>query len=169
VLLTAAELTMPDVLLTEAHAAACRVKVGDTIPDVSLPDLTGREQTLSKLLGEKLTVVVFWTGSHAYAVQELGDLGPDIVAPYGSLGVKVVAINEQDTPEAAKQMAEKAAANFPILIDAQGAALAAVGTQKLPRTYLLDSAGKILWFDIEYSRSTRRELQRAIRSTLNLQ
>jgi hypothetical protein len=36
----------------------------------------------------------------------------------------------------------------------------------LPRTYLLDSSGKILWFDLEYSRSTRRELNQAIRYVL---
>ncbi len=37
----------------------------------------------------------------------------------------------------------------------------------MPRTYLVDSQGKILWFDMEYSRSTRRDLRDAIRVVLN--
>jgi hypothetical protein len=32
----------------------------------------------------------------------------------------------------------------------------------MPRTYLLDPTGKILWFDVEYSRSTRRDLSEAL-------
>jgi hypothetical protein len=49
-----------------------------------------------------------------------------------------------------------------MLLDAEGKALDAVATEKLPRTYLLDASGQILWFDIEYSESTRRELKNAI-------
>jgi len=52
------------------------------------------------------------------------------------------------------------------LLDADGSAMAKVGLEKLPRTYLLDAQGKILWFDIEYSRSTRRELLEAVRFVL---
>jgi hypothetical protein len=32
--------------------------------------------------------------------------------------------------------------------------------------YLLDPAGKVLWFDIEYSTGSRRDLERAIRFVL---
>ena len=48
------------------------------------------------------------------------------------------------------------------LVDADRAYFRQVATEKLPRTYLLDRNGKILWFDLEYSRSMRRELQNAI-------
>jgi hypothetical protein len=41
-----------------------------------------------------------------------------------------------------------------------------VASEKLPRTYLLDASGKILWFDIEYSRTTRQQLLSAIRFSL---
>ena len=59
---------------------------------------------------------------------------------------------------------EKAGANFPNLLDADGKAFAQVGSERLPRTYLLDPQGKILWFDIEYSLATRRELHQALRA-----
>jgi hypothetical protein len=53
-----------------------------------------------------------------------------------------------------------------VLCDPEQSLLARVAPGKVPATYLLDAAGKVLWFDIEYSRSTRRELAEAIRYTL---
>ena len=86
----------------------------------------------------------------------------EVVEPDGKHGVNVVAINEGDAAESVRQLAEQAGAEFPILLDADGAAYNSVAAAKLPRTYLLDKTGKILWLEIEYSRSTRRELQNAI-------
>ena len=48
------------------------------------------------------------------------------------------------------------------LIDADATYFKSVATEKLPRTYLLDQEGKILWFDIEYSQSTYRELLKTL-------
>jgi peroxiredoxin len=167
--LSPAEIIMPPVLMTDEHAKTCVVKVGDSMPAVELKDVNGKQQSLSKLLGEKLTVVLFWTGKQPYAVQELTDLEPDVALPYGSQGVNVVAISEGHDSASSKQIAGETGATFPVLVDADGVALAAVAHAKLPRTYLLDGDGKILWFDLEYSRSTRRDLQRAIRFTLSQQ
>ena len=66
-----------------------------------------------------------------------------------------------------RETVEKLDARFPNLLDDKGVALGAVATRKLPRTYLLDASGKILWFDIEYSNTTRRELREAIQFVLN--
>ena len=52
-----------------------------------------------------------------------------------------------------------------MLVDAKGKAFAQVGSRHLPRTFVLDPSGKIVWFDIEYSLATRRELQQALAAT----
>ena len=52
-------------------------------------------------------------------------------------------------------------------MDPQGKALAQVATRYLPRTYLVDSEGKIVWFDMEYSPSTRRHLLQAIEYSMD--
>jgi len=158
--------TMPEVKLTEALAATCLVKVGDAMPEVTLPDLTGAPTAFRSLSGEKLTVVCFWKADHPYAVEELRDLQKSVAGPYQAKGVRVVAINQADSPEVARQTAQQTGAAFPILLDADGAYFQKVATQGLPRTYLLDAEGKILWFDIEYSRSTERNLLQAIDVTL---
>jgi len=156
------DLTMPVVAMTKAHQESCNVLVGDTFPDLQLADLQGQKQSLASLLGKKLTVVAFWNGRQPSAREELADLGPRIAARFAENGVAVVAINSGDETQLASELASQAGARFANLSDPDGAALAQVGTGKIPRTYLLDSAGKIVWMDIEYSRSTRRDLNQAI-------
>src|SRR5262249_32208640 len=78
----AAELTMPGVSLTEAHAATSLVKVGDDFPDLRLMDGEGRQLELAGLMGQKLTVVVFWNGSQRASLEELGDLSRDVQPRY---------------------------------------------------------------------------------------
>ncbi len=158
---------MPKVLMTEGHRNTCLVRVGDGMPDFTLPDLAGAPKSLTSLRGEKLTVVAFWTADHPYARQELVDLGPDVAKQFSRYGVKVVAVNERDPVESVQKVIEEThSGELTHLLDAQGEAFRKVATEKLPRTYLLDVQGKIIWFDIEYSRSTRRDLLDAIRFAL---
>jgi peroxiredoxin len=154
--------TMPKVTLTTGHAATCLVKVGDKLPDADLADLDGKPRKLSQVLGSEYTVVMLWKPGSAFALEELDDL-PQIAAAYGNQGVKVVGVCVNGTAQQARKEAQEAGVTFPILLDAKGQLFAKVATEKLPRTYLVDSTGKILWFDIEYSRSTRRELRQALR------
>jgi peroxiredoxin len=154
------------VSLTEAHAKACRVHVGDTFPDLELADLSGGSQKITSLQGPKLTVVVFWNGKKSSARQQLSDLTPEVSARFSSQGVAVVGVNSGDDPQLAKELTEQAHTDFTVLWDRDGAALEQVAPSKVPATYLLDSSGKVLWFDIEYSRTTRRELVDAIRFVL---
>ena len=48
------------------------------------------------------------------------------------------------------------------LRDPDRQAFAQIASDLLPRSYLLGADGEILWLDVEYSRSTRRELRNAI-------
>ena len=154
------------VALSDEIRATCLVQVGDPMPDAELPDLSGKTQPLASLLGKKLTVVCFWTGKNLYALEELSDLTKDVAEPYAGKDVRVVGVSVGEAPEAAQSKFKLAEASFPNLVDRDGAFFAKVAKERLPRTYLLDAGGKILWFDVEYSRSTRRDLLRAIKVVL---
>lgn len=160
------ELTMPRVSLSQAHANLCRVQVGTDFPQFELADVAGATQSLAQLHGAKLTVVVFWTGTKSNSRLQLGDLEPDVSARFAEKGVAVVAINSGDDPQLAKELAEQAGARFTVLSDREGAVIKQVAPGRVPSTYLLDAGGKVVWFDIEYSRTTRRELVQAIRFLL---
>jgi peroxiredoxin len=156
--------TMPHVLMSKADEAACKVKVGDAMPTIELPKLGGTSKTkLTDLLGKKATVVVFWKGDRRMSQQQLADLNGDVVEPLGKQGVAVVGVAVDESAKDAETTFKKSGATFPNLHDADGKAFALVGSGRYPRTYVLDPSGKIVWFDIEYSLATRRELHEALR------
>ncbi len=159
--------SMPRVAMSQQHAATCLVNVGQTMPEVALKDLEGRPQQLSKLLGERLTVVVVWSSAEIHSPIELNDLAVEVASPMAARGVRVVGVNERDGAETARKTAEAAGVDFPILLDGDGKFFAQLATERLPRTYLVDGAGKVLWLDIEYSRITHHDLRQAIRFVLN--
>jgi peroxiredoxin len=160
------ELKMPGVVLSDQHAALCKVKVGDPFPVLELPDVSGAKRSLNELYGSKLTLVVFWNGRQPTAIEELSDLTRYFLPRFGDKGLAVVAIDSGDEAAKAGELSQKVGAAYPVLSDADGAALSQVATSKLPRSYLLDPSGKVLWFDLEYSPTTRRDLAQAIRFTL---
>jgi len=111
-------------------------------------------------------VVVFWNSSNIYSVEEIRDLGKGIAQDYAEKGLRVVAVNEGDNPRINMEKFKSTGATFQNLLDLDGLYFAKIATEELPRTYLLDADGKILWFDTEYSRSTRRDLLQAIQVAL---
>jgi len=136
------------------------------MPEIELGDVAGQQQKLSELYGERLTVVCFWSGQAPSSIQQLQDMAPEIIDVFGDQGVKVVTINYGQTAAEAEAVAESADADVPILLDPDGTAFAKVATRYLPRTYLLDRDGRIIWFDLEYSSDTRRQLVQAIQYAL---
>jgi peroxiredoxin len=158
--------TIPKVVMEDSLRTTCLVFVGDKMPDAELPDLEGKSHPLSALLGKKLSVVVFWSKENLYGLQELGDLSKDVIQPYADKGVAVVAVNVGDTAQAVRQAIDMAGAKLPVLLDTNGAYFARVAKERLPRTYVLDAEGKVLWFDTEYSESTSRGMLQTIRVAL---
>jgi peroxiredoxin len=164
--------TIPKVVLSDAFRAACVVTVNDDMPDAELRDPAGNLHTLSSLCGPDLAVVCFWTigntsRSRLIATQTLKDLMKNVAEPFGEKGVRVIGINVGDTVQDAQQHIAQAGATFPNLLDPKGDYFAELARDRqMPRTYLLDGSGKILWFDVEYSRSSRQDLVQGIRVAL---
>jgi peroxiredoxin len=155
------------VLLTDAEKKICKVNVGDKVPNITLPSLAGEPTELNTLVGKKLTVITFWNPTDPYSTWQLSDLTGDVLKPFESLDVKVVSVCSGKADAAvdaatAQGAMDQAKAKFPCLLDADGSAMAQFGTDRTTRTYLIDAEGKVLWFDIDYSRSTRRELKSAL-------
>ncbi len=158
--------TMPKVKLTQILAATCLVQKGDKMPEGELQTVDGKAVPLKELYGEKLTVVFFWDSKNEYSLDELKDLTASVVEPFGEEGVQVIGINVGDTPEVVTEQVEALGAGFPNLLDPGGEYFAKVATEKITRTYLLNAAGTILWFDLEYSITTRHDLPMAIQVVL---
>jgi len=157
---------IPPVVMSKEHEALCRVKVGDAMPAIKLNELGGREMELSRLFGKTATIVVFWKGDGHMARTMLADLGPDVIQPFTEQGIAVVGIAVEQSARDVLAALEKAELRIPCLLDPEGKAFALVGKERLPRVYLLDPQGELLWLDIEYSLATRRELNQSLRAVV---
>lgn len=164
--------TIPKVAMSETLRAACLVNVGDVLPDAELPDVAGSMHTLKSLYGRKLTVACLWTvgdtpRSRLMATQTLKDLMKTVVDPFGQKGVQLIGINVGNTVEDVRQHISQAGAAFPNLLDPNGSYFAKLAKDRqMPRIYLLDADGKILWFDVEYSVYSGKNLGQGIRVVL---
>ena len=88
-----AEVHVPQVILSEGQTAACKVKIGDAMPALSLPNLSGEVPEWASLQGEKATVVIFWSGVHRFAREQMQRLPREILQPFQGQGVNVVAVH----------------------------------------------------------------------------
>ncbi len=158
-----AEPAIPRVLLSAGHAKLCQIKVGESFPALKLPLLGGPMTELAAFCGKQATVVLFWHPDRWMARTALVDMQRDIASQFAAEQVAVVGIAVRQPMGAVQAALNTAQATFPQLIDTDGKAFATVGTTALPRLYVLDPAGKIVWFDIEYSEGTRRELWQTLR------
>ena len=157
--------SIPPVLLSKGDQAACKVKVGDVMPALELPQVADAKKTkLASLFGKKATVVVFWKSDRRMSQQQLADTDADVVEMFGKQGVTAVGVAVEKTAKEAADTLKQSKAKFTNLLDEDGKAFAQVGTDRFPRTYVLDPDGKIIWFDIEYSSATRRELHQVLRA-----
>lgn len=153
----------PQVLMSQQHMDTCLVKVGEPFPMAEISDLDGKEHSLKELLGEKLTVVVFWSNANRLGREQIQRLEREIVTPFHNTGLSVVAINFSDTAEQVRDSLPTSQEDgFKVLLDTEAGLYSQIATKHHPRTYLIDAEGAILWLDIEYSRSMMRELSNAI-------
>jgi thiol-disulfide isomerase/thioredoxin len=168
------KITIPSAKLSAEDSATCLIRLGDAMPEAVLPDLQGRAQSLGQLYGKRLTFVCFWTAGDSpkaslKAREMLESLALDLAEPFAGQGVAVVAIDVGDSPETAAKLAGEAGAKYPVLLDQDGRYFAKVAAKILPRVYLLDAEGKVIWFDIEYSGSfIRRNVVPAITDLLKM-
>jgi len=153
--------------MPDFQRAMSRVAVGDMMPEATLPGLDGKPQALRDLYGKRLTVVVLWRAGVVYDLQELRDMASEVQGPYGSQGVRVIAVNERNTSEEVRAALKETSSDFSVLLDRDGALFAKVGTDWMPRTLVLDPAGKILWFDILYQPGTLNDLMQLLRTEFN--
>jgi len=164
--------------------------VGDTLPDATLTDATGKSVTLSSLLANGPLIINFYRGGWCpYCNLELKayqDLLPEITAA----GATLVAISPEK-PDNSLSTAEKNALTFPVLSDTGNAFAKSLGlvfeltgdlkslyegfgldlpnanaesgwTLPIPAVYAISADGKILFADVDLDYRRRAEPSQAL-------
>ena len=159
----------PIVALSAQHEQTCHVNVNAPFPTLEAKTLDGQMITAESEFGDQATVVVFWNLQHPMAIEQMSRINEEVVTRFRNAKVKVLAINVGDTPEDVRSFLSTVPCDAICLLDEESKAFGQLATGILPRTYLIDSNGVVRWLDLEYSRSTRRELRNAIIFNLRMQ
>ncbi|MCG8583126.1 MAG: hypothetical protein MI757_00240, partial [Pirellulales bacterium] len=102
-----------------------------------------------------------------YAVEELGYLAGKVAHEFGSDGVRIVTVNQRDTEEQAKETVANVGASALVTLLDPDKSLAKLAEGNVPRTYLLDAQGRVLWLDTVFDRTTKRDLNGAMHFVLD--
>jgi peroxiredoxin len=144
--LSAVALSNIHVKATGAPDSPVAGAVGTTVADFKLPDVDGKEHSLSSLKGKNGTVLIFVAVqcpvSNAYN-ERMEKLAQD----YKARGVNVIGINANSTESAGDIKAHAASNNltFLILKDNGNKIADALGAQRTPEAYVLDASNKIVY------------------------
>jgi cytochrome c biogenesis protein CcmG, thiol:disulfide interchange protein DsbE len=115
---------------------------GDSVPDFSLTDLSGRPVRLADYQG-KVVVLNFWATWCPPCVEEMPSL-KRFNDEFASRGVVVLAVSEDDDEQALRRFIDTHQIRFTVARDPGRKVAASYQTYKYPETYILDRRGKLL-------------------------
>lgn len=126
-----------------ATLAACGQQ--STLPDAPLHLLDAAPTRLADLRGHPV-LLTFWATSCPGCIEEI-PLLVELHNTYGPRGLKVIGVAMSYDPEPqVRSLRERMAIPYPIALDRDGAASAAMGKVRLtPTTFLLDPQGQVVY------------------------
>jgi len=102
------------------------LKVGETIPEISIRTMEGESVSLSTFLSKKPTVLVFYRGGWCpYCNQHLAELA-DIEEQILDAGYQILAVSP-DSPENLNKTLDKNEIKYALLSDSKGELIKAMG------------------------------------------
>jgi thioredoxin-dependent peroxiredoxin len=126
------------------------VHVGDTAPDVELPDQTGTVRTLSAIAQGRRTVLFFYPAAMTTGCTKESCHFRDLASAFDELGAARVGIS-MDAVDKQARFAAQHGFDYPLLSDADGAVAKAFGVKrplgilKVRRvTFVLDEDRRVL-------------------------
>jgi thiol-disulfide isomerase/thioredoxin len=146
---------------------AAHTKIGDKTPPISVQKLSG--DTFSSKANEgKILVVNFWATWCGPCQVEMPLLQKQIWEKYSSSpDFAMIAIaREQTQPVVAAFQKKHPQYTFPLAVDPKRSTYSLFADSGIPRTYLIDRHGKIIYQSLGYDPRNIPDLDQAIKSAL---
>jgi len=141
------------------------VKPGERVPDFTAYTLDGKKIRLSQLRG-KVVLINFFTTWCGPCLREMTELEKDIWQPYKDKGLVILAIGREETRDKLLPFRDVKKLTFPLLPDPGRQIYAKYATQYIPRNFLLDREGRLIYSNIGYTREGFSALREHIREAL---
>lgn len=143
-------------------------KVGDRVPPVTVDELAGGQFSISKEKG-KVVVVNFWATWCGPCQVEMPRLEKEVWEKYKSdpRFAMVAIAREQTKPVVADFAAKHAAYTFPLAYDPQRAVYKQFADVGIPRSYVVDRHGVIVFQSVGYTEADFAQLEQAVAKALD--
>ncbi len=123
--------------------AAEEVKINKPAPDFTLPNLEGKEVSLSSLRG-RVVILTFWSVWCHVCREEMGVLD-SVYQKYKDKGLEVIGVNiDPGGSTSVEDYVKKHSLSFPMLRDTEKKVMRAYRANFLPSTFLLDKKGIVV-------------------------
>jgi thiol-disulfide isomerase/thioredoxin len=145
-----------------AHAAT--VRMGDTVPDFTLPDRSGAPVSVAALRG-KVVCIEFWA-SWCPACRAMLPVLDEVAHRLGGDDVTVLAIDiDDDRAKADRFLAERLPdPAVRVVYDPGGAVMARFGTSSMPAIYVIDRRGVVRLIGDENTSDLAGTIERQVRA-----
>lgn len=132
-------------LLSGGNPVSAAVSVGDT-PEMSFKSVDGKEISLADLKG-KIVLIDFWATWCGPCMAEAEHM-VELNEKYGEQGLQIIGISLDQNRQALEATVKEKQFNWPQYFDGKGWGnkfSGAWGVRGIPRTFLLDTSGTVVW------------------------
>ena len=114
-----------------------------TSPEIELPDLQGRQHSLTDYRGN-VVLVQFWATYCTPCLTQMPTMNRLLKKMRGK-PFSIVTVNMAETPAQLRQFLQEVPVDFPVLMDSDGSTLVRWKVFTAPANFILDRQGKIIF------------------------
>ena len=145
-------------------AATTLIHAGDEAPDFSVEMLDGGNVTLSTLQG-KPTLLIFWATWCPPCREELAHLQEGVIDVYGDK-INVLPVSRGEKREVVEEFITKMGYTFAVGLDGEQTAYRKYATNYIPRCFVIDSKGTVVYSGVGYDEGVAGEVKTALDKAL---
>lgn len=140
------------------------INAGDIAPDFTVEMLDGSKVTLSALQG-KPTLLIFWATWCPPCRLELSKLQEHIIDRYGDK-INVLPISRGEERAKVEEYISKMGYTFAVGLDGDQSIYRKYATNYIPRCFVIDAKGKVLYSGVGYDEAIAKEVEQNIEKAL---
>ena len=140
------------------------INAGDIAPDFTVEMLDGSKVTLSALQG-KPTLLIFWATWCPPCRLELSKLQEHIIDRYGDK-INVLPISRGEERAKVEEYISKMGYTFAVGLDGDQSIYRKYATNYIPRCFVIDAKGKVLYSGVGYDEAIAQEVEQNIEKAL---
>lgn len=140
------------------------INAGDVAPDFTVEMLDGSKVTLSALQG-KPTLLIFWATWCPPCRLELSKLQEHIIDRYGNK-INVLPISRGEERAKVEEYISKMGYTFAVGLDGDQSIYRKYATNYIPRCFVIDAKGKVLYSGVGYDKAIAKEVEQNIEKAL---